>query len=272
MRAKVMIAGRIVSGALARVSVFDRGFLFGDGLFEVLRTEAMEPLALDRHLARLARGAAALQLGLPPRRQLAADVRRTIAALKREARVKIIVTRGAGGLRTAWRGSRGNVIIIAEPLPTAAKRAVRLALSSVPPSGHASLKTLAYLDRLMALRQALAKRADDAVILDASGRIVECATANLFVKLAGQWTTPALTGEALPGVTRQLVIEASRRTRYPIQARSVLASELSRVTSAFVTSAVSGVVAVAKIADRTLHVGAEISEISDRFLAYRREI
>jgi branched-chain amino acid aminotransferase len=249
---KVYLDGEVVDGADARIPVSDRGLLYGDGVFEVLRTANGRPFLLDRHLDRLAAGASAIGLALPPAVLIATAVTRTAAALGEEARLRIVVTRGDASLdRRLSDVGTPRLLVIAEPLrlppPEVYERGIRLATvarrMASPDSLDPRIKALSYLDRILALDEARRVGADEAVRLDQNGRVAECATANIFFVAKGALLTPPAT-MALPGVTRGVVLEDATAAAIPIGERAPLLAELAAADEVFVTSAVRGIVPV----------------------------
>lgn len=245
----VSIDGRIVAPEDATISVLDRGLLYGDGLFEVLRTVGAEPAWLDDHLDRLAASARALALRVPPREQLAAWTREAVArAGQGDHRVRIVVTRGPGPLAARLAElPGGRTIVIVEPLGAQPQG---LALATVdwplPRRAGPAHKTLAYLDHVIARELAAAAGADEAIRLDEAGHVAEGATSNLFAVTAGAIATPPTAG-VLPGVTRARVLALAAREGLAIEIRAIAARELAAADELFVTSALRGVVAVTRL-------------------------
>jgi len=245
----VSIDGVLSPPEQARISVFDRGFLFGDGVFEVLRTWDGQLLDLDAHVDRLYASAMALGIKTHERERLIEAVNRTVAnSGPGEKRVRMILTRGPGSLhaRTETLGP-GRSIVIVEALP-AQPNEVSLAIVDWPlprrtGPGH---KTLAYLDHIIARDLAKAAGADEAVRLGAEGEVLECATANLFAVLGGHVITPPLHG-VLPGVTRARVLDACAGAAIAATEARLTPDELRGADEIFVTSALRGVVAVTRL-------------------------
>ena len=249
MRA-VSIDGVVVPAEQAAISVFDRGLLYGDGCFEVLRTWDGVARDLEAHLDRLLETAAFLQLQTLAREALAAAVDRTIAAAgPGDHRLRIVLTRGPGSLASRLPAlGRGSAIVMAEPLP-ALPAEISLAvvdwpLPSRPTRGH---KTLAYLDHVLAHELARAQGADDAIRLDASGHAVEGATCNLFIVLGAVVVTPPVDAGALPGIVRGRVLALCGESGIRIAVRSVALRELRSADEVFVTSSLRGVVPVTRL-------------------------
>lgn len=249
MRA-VSIDGVLVAAERASISVFDRGLLYGDGCFEVLRTWDGVARDLDAHLDRLFETAAFLQLRTMERTRLVEAVYRTIAAAgPGEHRLRIVLTRGPGGfaVRPAELGP-GATIVIVEPLPEQPEE-ISLAvidwpIARRPGRGH---KTLAYLDHVIAHELARQQGADDAIRLDADGHAVEGATCNLFV-VSGTTvvTAPADTG-AFPGIVRGRVLALCAEAGVRTVLRPPSLRELRGADELFVTSSLRGVVPVTRL-------------------------
>jgi branched-chain amino acid aminotransferase len=258
----ISIDGQIVAQDHATISVLDRGVLYGDGLFEVLRTWDGVAVDLDAHLDRLYTSAKWLQLKTMERASLAQAVLRTIASAQSgggagDQRVRIVLTRGPGALavRLAELGA-GRAIVIVEPLPV---QPAELALAVVdwPLARHAGAghKTLAYLDHVIARELAAALGADEAVRLDAAGAAVEGATSNLFIVSAGRVTTPPVETGALPGITRGRVLACCAELGMPAATERVPVEVLRAADEIFVTSALRGVVGVTRLDGETRALG-----------------
>ena len=249
----VSIDGVVVAPERAVISVFDRGLLYGDGCFEVMRTWGGVARDLDAHLDRLFETAAALELATTGRTPLTEAVYRTIAAGgPGEHRQRIVLTRGAGAL-TARLGElpAGAAIVIADALPAQPQE---LALAVVdwplprrPGPGH---KTLAYLDHIIAGELARAQGADDALRLDEDGHAVECATSNLFAVISGTVVTPPADRGVLPGIVRARVLALCAAARIPTQLRALTLREVRSADELFVTSSLRGVVPVTRLDGR----------------------
>lgn len=246
----VSIDGVVVAAERAMISVFDRGLLYGDGCFEVLRTWDGVARDLDAHVDRLLDTAAFLQLRTMERIKLVEAVYRTIAAAgPGEHRLRIVLTRGPGGLaaRPAELGG-GATIVIVEPLP---EQPDEIALCTVdwpvaprPGRGH---KTLAYLDHVIARELARQLGADDAVRLDADGHAVEGATCNLFVVSGGTVVTAPADAGVLPGIVRARVLALCGDAGVRTVLRPPTMRELRGADEVFVTSSLRGVVPVTRL-------------------------
>lgn len=242
----VSIDGVIGPPEQARISIFDRGFLFGDGVFEVLRTWDEQLVDLDSHLDRLYSAANTLGIKTLDRERLVEAVRRTHAnSGPGEKRVRIVITRGAGPLLARVEAlGPGRTIVIIEPLPA---QPPEISLATVdwplPRRQTPGIKTLAYLEHIIARDLAIAAGADEALRLGPEGEVLECATSNIFAVLSGNVITPPLAG-VLPGITRARVLEACAGLAVTGMEARLTLDELRGADELFVTSALRGVVPV----------------------------
>lgn len=243
MTVAVSIDGTLVAPESATISVFDRGLLYGDGLFEVLRTWDGRAVDLEAHLDRLYASASALELRAIERTRLAAAARATItAAGPGDHRIRILITRGPGAVTAPMAElGPGRAIVIAEPLP-ALPVTVSLAVVDWPLPPGPGHKRLAYVDHLIARELARRAGADEAIRLDTRGEVAECSTANLFAVIAGEVVTPPLATGALPGVTRARVLALCPGLGLVARERPLGLPAVRTADELFVTSAVRGVV------------------------------
>ena len=269
----VSIDGAIVAPGQASISVLDRGLLYGDGCFEVLRTWGGAARDLEAHIDRLLDTARFLELRAMARPDLAAAVRGAIAAAgPGEHRIRIVLTRGPGSLaaRLGELGP-GRAIVIVEPLPP---RPAELSLAVVdwplPARRQRGHKTLAYLDAVMAHELARAAGADEAIRLDAAGCVAEGATCNLFAVRGGEVVTPPADRGALPGVVRARVLAICARGGIAARERELTLPELFGAQEVFVTSSLRGVVPVTRIDHARRARGALTERIADAYDAEMR--
>lgn len=253
----VNLDGAIVPAAQAAVSVFDRGFLSGDQVYEVVRTYGLAPFALAQHLARLRHSAGRIGLPLPwtPER-LAAELLRTVEASRGgdppdplaapwnrgERSVRLVVTRGAAEEARGWGVAPGpRVLLAATPLrgpPQAAYQdgvACILVHARVARSDPGA-KTGGHLAEALATRDAAAAAAHEALLLDAAGQVTEGASSNLFLVAGGGVATPPLAAGILPGVTRGLVLALAREAGLPVAERPLGPADLRDAEELFLTS------------------------------------
>ena len=269
MTTTISIDGELVPFERATISIFDRGFLYGDGVFEVLRTWHGVAVDLDAHLDRLYATARALALRTIDRGALAASVRATIAAAGAgDHRVRVVITRGAGPIGARFAElPRGRAIVIVEPLPELpSELALAIVDWPLPRRTGPGTKTLAYLDHAIARELAAAAGADEAIRLDAGGFVAECATANLFVVAGGAVATPPLDAGVLPGVTRARVLAACARLGIVAHERQITVGELAAADELFATSAVRGIVPVTRLDGTARAPGSITKQIATEYL------
>jgi branched-subunit amino acid aminotransferase/4-amino-4-deoxychorismate lyase len=249
----ISIDGVLVRDEDATISVLDRGFLYGDGLFEILRTWSRRAIDLDLHLDRLCASAIELHMAVD-RMAIAHAVANVIAATEGEQRLRIIVTRGQGGITARFADVRGgHTIVMAEPLLTSGDEVAQTSAAVVDyplahRTGHAH-KTLAYLDQLVAKQLAVEAGAEEALRCAPDGTIVEGATSNIFILISGSAVTPPVAG-ILPGITRGHAIACCAELRVPLLVRGIARTELAAADEIFLTSAVRGIVAVTRLDGR----------------------
>lgn len=280
-RVYLSTAGRPLDPTEALVPVFDRGFLFGDGVFETLRTAAGRPLDWPRHLARLHRSAAGIGLHVPwPDLELRAIADRTHAATGNlDSVLRIVVSRGAGPLVLDPRGALDPLLVVialplALPDEAAYHRGLRariVNLTRVPASAlDPGLKTSNYLPNIQALRQALAAGDDDAILTTPSGAIAEGATSNVFAVIAGALHTPPVSEGILAGITREVVLELAAALGLSTREARLLPDQLRAADEVFLTSSVRGPIAVTRLDGHPIGPGHEApltAELRRRYAA-----
>lgn len=257
MAVKVYIDGVILDPKDARISVFDRGFLYGDSVYEVMRTSGGRPVDQEPHLDRLERSAASIMLELPARDIIVSAVRQTLGgAGNDESYVRIMCTRGGGeiGLDIAL-ADKPALIIIVKPLVLLPARAyshgIRLRIVGVQRTSRRAMdpavKSGNYLNNIMALQEGRRAGADEAVMCDAQGRVAEGSTSNVFVVTGGKVTTPAVHIGLLAGITRLRVIELARAAGIEVSESTLMPDEVREADEVFITSSIRGVVPVAEV-------------------------
>lgn len=267
MSVRVMIDGEIRERDAALVSVFDRGFLYGDSVFETIRTYGGRPFALDEHLARLARSAELVFIELPvPLAQLASEISRLLSSVANsESYIRVMISRGQGDLGLD---------------PTAATQPLRVIIVSdlvevAPAIRAAGIKTITYrtqrpadatsaegakignyLAAALAMRSAKAKGALEALIVDKQGQVVEGATSNLFYVRQGALFTPPIQAGILPGITRAKVLDVARQLGIPVSYALPSVAELEAADEVFISSSIRELLGVVQIDDTVIAGGA----------------
>jgi branched-chain amino acid aminotransferase/4-amino-4-deoxychorismate lyase len=234
----------------------DRGFTLGDGLFETVLAEAGRLVRLDAHLDRLAAGCAVLGLPAPDRTEAERRMRRALADAglqNARAAVRLTLTAGSGGRGLDRPDAPApRLVSQAHPSPRAAGPA-RLAVAAVRRndlSPASRLKSLAYLDNVLARREARAAGADEALMLNTKDEIAGGAAANLFWIERGVLVTPALDCGVLAGTRRAQVLAAAGRLGVAVRQVRAPAAALAGAEAVFLTNALIGLRPVSAIGDR----------------------
>ncbi len=242
---KVWLNGRLSGSAAARLPVFDRGFLFGDGVYETLRAYGGRPFRLAAHLDRLRRSAGRLGFAPPSGPVLTRAVSAVLTANRlTDARIRITVTRGTGSHATVTGRERPNALVFAVPYvppPPAAYRdgvtaILARTLRNDPRCVDPGIKATSLLNNMVAGFEARRAGADQAILLNRFGRVAEAAWGNVGWVRRGVVCTPALSEGILPGVTRALVLDLARRLGFPVREGAFGPAALRDADEAFVTA------------------------------------
>jgi branched-chain amino acid aminotransferase len=277
----VNLDGALVPPAEARVSVLDRGFLHGDSVYEVVRTYHRRPFELDLHLRRLAHSAG--RLALPLRwdaARTAGELARTLAAAARlpapppepaaapwnagEWSARIVMTRGAGelGLDPGLAAEPLAVILLsplAGPPAAAYAEGVKVIVASAPrPPPEAvdpTAKTGARLAQVLAMAEARAAGANEALLLDGAGRVTEGCSSNVFTVREGWLRTPPLAAGILEGVTRGAVLALARAEGVRVEEVPLSPDDLHGADEVFITSTARELLPVTRIGEASVGAG-----------------
>jgi len=271
MAAIVNVNGRIVPEREATISVFDHGFLYGEGVYEVLRTYRGKPFLLDRHLGRLERSAGAIALPLPlDRLAFGARIAETIAAIpverpgESEYYLRVILTRGVGdmGYDPALCPEPTLLIIAKEltgPPEWYFERGVPLALVSIvrnhPGTVNPLIKSNNLLNNALAMQEALRKGAVEALMRNYRGEIAECSQSNVFLVNDGRLVTPPLGAGLLAGITREFLFEVAPDAGLSIEERTIREPDLYAADEVFITGTTFEVTPVVEIDGRRIGGG-----------------
>jgi branched-chain amino acid aminotransferase len=272
---KVVLNGRLVPETEAVVSAFDRGFLYGDGLFETLRLYRGAPFRWAQHLDRLQRGANLLHLPLPfdptALRRLADDLVRENRMP--DAVLRIAVSRGIGPRGYSPKGAGPPTLVMSlhpapvlDPANPPRWRLMRSSLSVPPGDPLASAKHTSRLAHVLARAEAEAKGFDEALLLNSAGEVAEAASSNLFWIERGIVSTPPLSSGALAGVTRGVVFELCAARGLPTQERSITPEELRVAEAVFLTQSVWEIVSIHAI---DYHPVGQVAVVDQIRAAYR---
>jgi branched-chain amino acid aminotransferase len=263
---KVSIDGKLVEGSEACVPVTDHGLLYGDGIFEGIRVFGNRVFRLDRHLARFDAVARAVGLELPGGIE---RIRRIVLDTVRahggpDAYVRLIATRGDGPLGvdpTLCASPRILCLVDCVAIYPEEKlqRGIDLVTSSLrrpPPDAlDPRVKSLNYLNNVLATLEARQRGADDALLLNHAGMVAEASVANIFVHRDGELLTPPPTDGALEGITRATVLELAGAQGIPARERSLGRFDLFAADEAFLTGSGAGIVPVRSLDGQPIGAG-----------------
>ena len=258
MSTVVSIDGRVLAPEQAMVNVFDHGFLYGDSVYEVVRTRRGVPVTMDEHLARLEGSAERIYMKMPwPRAEIAARLGEVLrAGGNPESYVRIIVTRGVGEISLLPDSCKSpSLILIVKPLPvpppSVATDGLKVTVPARPRNDRRALdpsaKTGNYLNNLLALVEAHRGGNDDAVLLNPAGMLAEATTSNIFLVKGGRVRTPSLGCGILAGITRDLLVREMARAGLPVEEGEYPAKALFEADEAFLTSTIRGVAPVTRV-------------------------
>lgn len=259
---QVWINGTLCGREEAKISVLDHGLLYGDGLFEGIRVYNGRPFRLEAHLDRLYRGAHAIRLEVPHGRDaLETAVRETLAAAGPDAGyIRLLVTRGAGPLGISPRGCTPAVIIIADRIALYPEESYRdgidlhtASVRRIPAEcWDVRIKSLNYLNNVLAKLEAQDADCGEAVLLNQAGRVAECAGDNIFVVREGTLATPPVREGALEGITRGVVLDLAAELSIPAAEAPLTTYDLHTAEECFLTGSAAELVPVREVDRRPL--------------------
>ena len=244
----------------------DRGLLLGDGLFETVLARAGDLVDLDAHLARMAAGCAVLGLPAPDPAEAEGLMRRALAEAglaQTRAAVRLTLTAGSGGRGLDRPGVPAPRLFVTAAASAVPVTPAQLMISSVARnegSPASRLKTLSYLDNVLARREAVAAGADEAVMLNGQGQVACAAAANLFWITGGAVFTPALACGVLDGIVRRQVMAAA-----PVREVAAGVEALADAQAVFLTNSLIGVREVGSLDGRRFEPSARVAEIAGLF-------
>ena len=263
---KIYVDGRYQSERDAKVSVFDHGLLYGDGVFEGIRAYNGRVFKLKEHIDRLFYSAKAILLTIPmsPRAVMEAVLETCRRNKVRDGYIRLVVTRGVGTLGlNPNRCKRPSVIIIAGKIQLYPEEFYEkgLEIITVPTTRnlHSALnpaiKSLNYLNNILAKIEANNAGCEEAIMLNAEGFVAECTGDNLFVVKNGQLSTPPLSAGALYGITRGVVIELAREEGLPVSEPDLTRYDVFNAEECFLTGTGAELIPVVKVDGRIIGRG-----------------
>ena len=254
---KVFFNDRIVDESKAKVSVFDHGFLYGDGLYETVRANPKTVFFWREHFQRLRAGARELGLQLPWTSEFLQEAILKVIRANRvnEVTLRLTITRGEGPLGLDPRHCKAPTLVIQmhpqRPIEEWRKTGVSIGIvraRRIPPECiHPSIKSLSALSLVQAKQEAIRMKVFEGILLNTKGQLAEGATSSLFFVRRGVLHTPALSCGILPGITREHVLAKARHLRIPFREGQYLVPDLQRADEVFITNVSLGVMPVIQI-------------------------
>lgn len=254
----VNMNGTICEASEAKISVFDHGFLFGDSVYETMRTYNRKIFLVERHMKRLENSARMIRLNLPiPVEKTQDELRRTVAESKHEeCYLRLIVTRGKGKISLDPEATEGSTYVIFSlpfrPVPAEmSEKGIKLALVSTRRNNRLSLnpgiKSSNLLNNVLGFMEAKDRNAFEGILQNLSGNIAEGTTSNIFIVKNQKLLTPSLDVGLLPGVTRGLILELAAVERIPLEEKNITPGELMDCDECFITGTTKGVLPAGRI-------------------------
>jgi branched-chain amino acid aminotransferase len=271
MAATVNVNGVVSDQAHAAISVFDHGFLYGEGVYETLRTYNGQPFLFERHMKRLRTSAGMLALDVPlSDAAIAARFRDTMKAAglgdspDREAYIRILVTRGIGELTydPAATPTPSVVVIVkpnVEPSKEVFERGVKVSLVPVvrnhPGTVNPLIKSNNLLNNALAMQEAFRRGGYEGIMRNYKGELAECTQSNFFIVKDGAALTPPLDAGLLPGITRAFLFEVGAEIGVPVREQVLRDEDLFGADECFLTSTTREAVPIVQVDDRTIGSG-----------------
>ena len=266
MSRKIYISGKLVSREDAKISVFDHGLLYGDGVFEGLRSYGGKVFRLQQHVERLYNSAKAIWLTIPlSPNEMGDAINDTVRANDiDDGYIRAVVTRGAGSLGLdPNKCANPQVIIIADAIalypPELYEQGLEIVSVSVmrthPAALNPRIKSLNYLNNILAKIEGLQAGCIEALMLNHKGEIAECTGDNIFLVRKGTLYTPPIDAGILEGVTRDAVIELAQQAGIEVREVPLTKHDVYIADEVFLTGTAAEVIPVVKVDSRTIGSG-----------------
>jgi branched-chain amino acid aminotransferase len=266
MSLQIYISGKYYDKDDAKISVYDHGLLYGDGIFEGLRSYGGKVFRLQEHLVRLYESAKAIWLTIPISiEEMTKAVNETLKVNNlSDAYIRLVVTRGAGSLGLdPNRTSNPQVIIIADKItlypPEFYEKGLDIITASTirnhPAALSPRIKSLNYLNNILAKIEGLRAGCIEALMLNSKGEVAECTGDNIFLVRRKELLTPPIDAGILEGVTREAVIEAARSAGLTVREIPLTRHDVYVADEVFLTGTAAEVIPVVKIDNRTIGNG-----------------
>lgn len=266
MSLKIYIDGKFLPKENAKISVFDHGLLYGDGVFEGIRTYDGLIFKLKEHIDRLYQSAHTIMLGIPMSKdELVEAIKRTLRENKlRDAYIRLLVTRGIGDLGLDPRKCpKATVVIITDKIKLYPRELYKKGMEivtiptqrTIHEAVNPQIKSLNYLNNILAKVEAINAGVEEAVMLNSEGYVAECTGDNIFIVKKGALLTPPIHVGVLRGITRGAVIDIARMKEIPVCEEILTRYDLFNADECFLTGTAAEIIPVVKIDGRTIANG-----------------
>jgi len=286
MPAFVNVNGRITDAASAVIPVYDHGFLYGEGVYEVFRTYGGQPFLFGPHMTRLRASAGRIHLNVPFSdseilgRSLATMDAAGLGPGRGEAYLRLLLTRGVGEITYDPAACpEPSLVIIARPLPVTPEdtyqKGVRVVMvehvvRNHPDSVSPLIKSNNLINNALGMQQAIKAHAAEAVFRNYRGELAECAQSNLFIVKGGVVKTPPLEAGLLAGITRAFVLDVGRALGLAMEEVTLFDHDLFEADEAFFTSTTKEIVPIVEVGDRVVGSGVPGPTTTSLLVEYRR--
>jgi branched-chain amino acid aminotransferase len=281
MGLKIYIDGKWYDKNEAKISVLDHGLLYGDGVFEGIRSYNCLIFKFDEHVERLYESAHTIMLKIPlTKSELKEAIIETLKRNKlKDAYIRVVVTRGEGDLGLDPRKCKNpSVIIITDRIALYPEELFKKGLKlitvptarNLPEALNPTIKSLNYLNNIMAKIEAINSGAEEAIMLNNYGYVAECTGDNIFIVKKGILKTPPIYHGALRGITRSVIIELASKLGIEVQRTTLTRHELFNADECFLTGTAAEVIPVVEVDGRAIGTG-KPGEITKRLTSKFRE-
>lgn len=263
---KIYFNGKLIDKSKACVSVFDHGLLYGDGVFEGIRTYDGLIFRLKEHIDRLFRSADAIELKIPMTKieLIEATIKTLRANRLKDAYIRLVITRGVGDLGLDPRKCKTpTIFIITHKISLYPKEFYRKGLRIVtattrrnlPEALNPKIKSLNYLNNILGKIDAIKAGTEEAIMLTYDGHVAECTGDNIFIMSGGELITPPADVGALEGITRDAVIGLAKRLDIPVFERMLTMNDVYAAGEVFLTGTAAEIIPVVEIDERRIGAG-----------------
>jgi branched-chain amino acid aminotransferase len=281
---KVFINGKLYDKPDAKISVYDHGLLYGDGVFEGIRVYSGKVFRLKEHVDRLWDSARHIGLEIPmSREQMVESVLDTVKANNKiDGYIRLIVTRGAGTLGLDPRKTSDPQIIIivdditmypADLYENGLEIVTAATIRNHPNATNPRIKSLNYLNNILAKMEGIRAGCQEALMLNHKGEVSECTGDNVFIVKRGVLLTPPIDAGILEGITRNAVMELAKQASIPVKEQSLTRHDIYAADECFLTGTAAEVIAVVKCDARLIgngKVGPIARQMRERFMQLAR--